>query len=67
MSRNRISKDAFSQVTTISLLTVCGRRPHPRHRRAHKGVIESPRWLVEAVVASAARSIPVSDAQYPGQ
>jgi hypothetical protein len=27
MNRNRISKDAFSQVTTISLLTVRGRRP----------------------------------------
>ncbi len=48
MNRNRISKDAFSRVTTISLLTIRGRRPHPRYRRAHKGAIESPRRLVEA-------------------
>jgi hypothetical protein len=29
MSRNRISKDAFNQVTTISLLMVRGQQPHP--------------------------------------
>ena len=29
MNRNRVSKDAFSQVVTITLLTAGGRRPHP--------------------------------------
>jgi hypothetical protein len=48
MSRNRISKDAFSQMVTISLLTAPRSATAYSHRRDYRGAIESPRCLVES-------------------
>ena len=48
MSRNRISKDAFSQVVTMLLLRARGRVPHPCHRRGPGPAVASPRCLAGA-------------------
>ena len=56
MTRNRISKDVFSHMVTISSLTVRGRQPRFLTSSRRRGAIESPRCVIEAALTSGCRN-----------